>query len=241
MRLRLVAESGDKEYSANLSDTSAHILWTDLSGCPKDFPEKLRLLFPSDEAQRIRQFIREPDRRLRYATVCLLADLVVSVFGQHTGIIFVRNNFGRLCISGVNDTDISISHSGEIVVCALSRRGYIGIDIEQLRPIVPDDFQNVFPYSLTEWMRADSNKTVNKDGFDESFFHAWTRFESVIKADGRGFSAPFSDIVFDNQKAYLDNETWYLSTIPIVDGYICSVATFFSGVEFDIKYVAYTG
>ena len=214
-----------EESTETRDGTAVSILWTDLNESPREFPRCALGLFPESEVRRIGRFIREADRRLRYAAVSLLTDLVGGLPGIVSGVFIDRNRSGRPQILGVEHADISVSHSGEIVVCALSTRGRIGIDIELIRPVDIDDFIRVFPASLWEWFHTDdASGAVKPMSVVERFFHAWTRLESVIKAHGEGLSSPLGDFVFDDRRALLGSETWRLHTIPVSDGYVCSMA-----------------
>lgn len=237
MLINKEAEHAGDRLQADKAGSHVQISWTDLAGSPRDYPKRARSLFPLNEAHRIGRFVRESDRRLRYAAAGLLVDMARQAFGDSDGLLFERNRFGRLCVSGVENADISISYSGEIAVCALSANGRIGIDIERLRPIDTGDFDRVLPESLMELLRADRTESRQKDGDEERFFHAWTRLESVIKADGRGLSAPLGDIVFSVRRAYLGAETWHLNTLSIIDGYVCSIATYVPAAKFEVKRV----
>ena len=201
--------------------TCIRILWTDLAGSPREFKDQKNGFFPEDEAQRIGRFIHETDRRLRFAAASLLKKLVDEL--PVSGVSIERNNYGRPQLRGVADADISVSHSGEIVVCALSTRGRIGIDIEQERPVEVGDFVRVFPESLWAWFHPADDETGESE--THRFFHAWTRLESVLKAHGKGLSSPLSNFVFDDLQARLEAETWKLHTIPVISGYVCSLAT----------------
>lgn len=212
------------------------IRWTDIAGSPHEFPKWALPLFPRSEAHRISRFINVPDRRLRYAAAGLISDLVGEVFGDITGLFIDRDRFDRPYLSGVENADISVSHSCDIVVCALSTRTRIGIDIEQVRPVDISDFDRVFPESLWEWLCSDGVRLRSKICDDERFFRAWTQLESVIKADGRGLGVPLSELVFDGQRARLGVETWYLSKIMVADGYICSLAGSLPVERCEVKY-----
>ena len=224
------------EYSLKCqSKAHVNIRWTDIAGSPHEFPKGAFPLYPRNEAHRIRRFINEPDRRLRYASAGLISDLVAEAFGDITGLFIDRDRFDRPHISGVENADISVSHSGDIVVCALSTGVRIGIDIEQVRPVDISDFDRVFPKSLWEWLRSDGG-CRSKICDDERFFHAWTQLESVIKADGRGLGVPLSELVFDGQRAHIGLETWYLSKITVADGYKCSLAGSVPIERCEVKY-----
>jgi len=205
--------------------TCIRILWTDLAGSPREFQRRNPGLFPESEAQRIGRFVRETDRRLRFAAVCLLTELVGELPDTGSGISIKSDHYGRPQLHGVEKADISVSHSGEIVVCALSTQGSIGIDIERERPVEIGDFVRVFPESLWTWLHhGHLSSGDGREPDNRRFFHAWTRLESVIKAHGKGLGSPLGDFVFDDQQARLGTETWMLHTIPVSEGYVCSLA-----------------
>lgn len=212
-----------QRYSRN--GYTARILWSVLDESPCCFPEWLSALFPEDESYRIGRFVREADRRLRYAADVLLYRLIIETFGDCSDISVVRDCQGRPCLSGAGDADISISHSGDIVVCALSTGGRIGIDIEHIRKIDTSEFRDFFPESLLSAAGIDSDAFSGNGTGVEDFFHAWTRLESVLKADGRGFASTFDDILFVENMAFMDGNTWHLNTIAVADGYVCHLAS----------------
>lgn len=223
------------EISAVHEGSSVSIRWTILDNCPHAFPEGAISLFPANEVLRIARFVREPDRRLRYAAADILSDIISDHFPDRSGMTVVRDQYGRLFIQGADNVDITVSHSGDIVVCALAFNGRIGIDIEQVRSVDYRDFESVFPDSLKKWLYPDYG--FQKSGYthDESFFHAWTLLESVIKADGRGLSAPLADFVFEDSIARLDRDIWYLNWIPVTAGYICTLAASMPVFRCDVK------
>ncbi|MFA6471879.1 MAG: 4'-phosphopantetheinyl transferase superfamily protein [Candidatus Latescibacterota bacterium] len=205
--------------------TCIRILWTDLAGSPREFQRQKSGFFPENEAQRIGRFVRETDRRLRFAAACLLTELVGELPGAGAGVSIERNHYGRPQLNGIEHADISVSHSGEIVVCALSTQGSIGIDIEQERPVEIGDFVRVFPESLWSWMHhGNPSDGDDREPENRRFFHAWTRLESVAKAHGKGLSSPLGDFVFEDKHARLGTESWRLHTIPVYEGYVCSLA-----------------
>jgi 4'-phosphopantetheinyl transferase len=199
------------------------------------FPDNALTLFPEDDVKRIERFVREPDRRLRYAAAEMLSQLIGEHYPDRPGMNVVRDQYGRPQIKGASDVDVSISNSGEIVVCALAFGGKIGIDIEQVRPVDYRDFESVFPESLNTFLPPSCGVLESGYANDESFFHAWTRLESVIKADGRGLSAPLLDIVFEGRTAHINGGTWYLTRIPVTAGYICTLAANLPVIHCDVK------
>ncbi|MBX0293005.1 4'-phosphopantetheinyl transferase superfamily protein [Hymenobacter sp. HSC-4F20] len=113
--------------------------------------------------------------------------------------------------------DFNISHSGCYVTCVLSDSAKVGIDIEQVNSIPIEDFAcYMLPEEWEKITRA-SNKYYE-------FYEYWTRKESIIKADGRGLSIPLEEIVVSGNRAVVENATWYLKKIKLVDEYIVHVA-----------------
>lgn len=226
------------EFSSVLNGFCVVIRWTVLDNSPLAFPDIALTLFPEDEVKRIERFVREPDRRLRYAAAEMLSHLIGDYYPVRPGVSVFRDQYGRLFVQGVDDADVSVSHSGEIVVCALAFGGRIGIDIEQVRSVDYRDFVSVFPESLKKYLYPEYGVQESGNNNDESFFHAWTRLESVIKADGRGLSAPLADIVFEGRSAHINGSTWHLTRIPVTAGYICTLAANMPVIHCDVKNAA---
>lgn len=114
--------------------------------------------------------------------------------------------------------DFNISHSGKIIICAITNNGKVGIDIEKIRPVKIGDFRNIF--SIGEY-----NSILNSENSYNRFFNIWTRKEAVIKANGQGLYIPLQNILVKNDTVALYNDTWYLKDIFLDDEYSSSMAT----------------
>lgn len=126
------------------------------------------------------------------------------------------SKYGRPSIPG--SIDFNISHSHQYVVCAFSESGDIGIDIEYIRDSLEiEDFRNVLTQS--EWDHLQSLPDKNAQ-----FFEYWCKKESIIKADGRGFSAPVLNIELLDGKAMFEQQTYHLREIQIPQDYKAFVA-----------------
>jgi 4'-phosphopantetheinyl transferase len=178
----------------------------------------LRLLQRS-EVDRIVNLKVERDRCLAIAGKLLL----FYVLKQHFD--YFKNNlpilectsFGRPYIKGV-PFDFNISHSGEVVVCALALSGYIGVDIEKIKPVNIPDFHIVFRPEELDLICADRNSL-------SAFYRSWTSKEAVMKADGRGFSLDPVQIFINNNEALVADKRWYLYPLEINEDYISTVAS----------------
>ncbi|MFO7557428.1 MAG: 4'-phosphopantetheinyl transferase superfamily protein [Desulfobacterales bacterium] len=175
----------------------------------KNLPEKLQ--------ERICRFHRWQDRQaglygkllLRKAlTGCGCSDACLE------NLKFTR--FGRPFMD--HDIDINLSHSGEIAVCAVSKNGRVGIDIEKIKPVELSGFKK---YILPEvWKEIDRS-----DEKENLFYDYWTMVESSLKADGRGFSLPIEEMAVNGNAVTLCGKNWYITRLDIGEGYRCCLAS----------------
>jgi 4'-phosphopantetheinyl transferase len=114
--------------------------------------------------------------------------------------------------------DFNISHAGGYVVCALTRRGRVGIDVERIRPLEWE----ALAANLTA---AESRSLAGTDDRLGTFFDLWTRKESVVKADGRGLSLPLPTVDVSNRLAFLGPRAYWLHPVDLSPGYCCHLAT----------------
>lgn len=120
---------------------------------------------------------------------------------------------GKPFVIGV-DVYFNISHSGDLVVCAVSNKE-IGIDIEQIRPF---NFRAAEKFACPdelEYIRSEEN----------GFFNIWTLKEAYFKCIGTGLGADIKNVSFKiNKKNILCSESGFeCSFHKIDDEYICSV------------------
>ncbi|WP_337966365.1 4'-phosphopantetheinyl transferase superfamily protein [uncultured Flavobacterium sp.] len=116
-----------------------------------------------------------------------------------------------------NLIQFNISHSGEIVVCALSLKNEIGIDIEIISDVTIDDFK--FQMTENEW-----SEIINSNNKKSSFFSYWTQKEAVIKAHGHGLTIPLKSFEITEDSTIINGEKFYLKEIKIDEKYKCTVS-----------------
>jgi 4'-phosphopantetheinyl transferase len=111
----------------------------------------------------------------------------------------------------------NISHSGEVVICAISDTDEIGVDIEILQDINIEDYR--FQMTDIEWQRI-----VFAANVKNSFFDYWTQKEAVIKANGMGFSIPLKSFEINNGQTCINDELFFLKEIKLDRMYKCHLA-----------------
>ena len=146
------------------------------------------LLSPEEEERR-EGFLRSVDRDRSVLAAVLLRLAVSAATGADPRTLEV----GRRCPRCArphgrprvphHDVELSVSHSGELAVVAVSHPDPVGVDIEQVKEmgfesvlgqvLAPDEAR---PRSLVE------------------FLTLWTRKESVVKATGEGLAVPMGEV-----------------------------------------------
>lgn len=138
------------------------------------------------------------------------------------------NHYSRPFIN--EDIDFNISHSGEYVLCAIGKKIRLGVDVEEIKHINFDDFDQVMTHR--QWL--DIKQSEDPERF---FFKYWTIKESVIKADSRGLSIPLLDIHVNDNKVCYDNKTWYLKELNLDERYSTYLATDIENALFKLELV----
>ena len=112
----------------------------------------------------------------------------------------------------------NISHSKELIVCAITSLGDVGVDVEKINELNIDDFKDQF--SSLEYRRMRNSKNAL-----ESFYHHWTQKEAIVKAHGSGLNIPLNSFEINNNTAIIANKQYFLKEIFLNSQYKCNVAT----------------
>ena len=113
----------------------------------------------------------------------------------------------------------NISHSSDRVVCAISDKGRIGIDIEKEQEVELDLFESWF--TPVEW------KAIKESRFPlRQFYRYWTKKESIIKALGLTLSA-LNQIELDLQRDVFEanGQLWYVTELTLGADYIGAICS----------------
>ncbi|WP_394341599.1 4'-phosphopantetheinyl transferase family protein [Paraflavitalea soli] len=146
----------------------------------------------------------------------LLKGLVAQ--GYHSDILseIQYNEFNKPWLD--ETVSFNISHSGDHIICAVSKSLRVGIDIEEVKPTELTDFTDCF--SAAEWqcIRQEDNLLTN-------FYRFWTRKEAVLKADGRGLGIPLKELEVVNDQVLVGTAVWHLKALDILEGYAIHMAS----------------
>jgi len=134
----------------------------------------------------------------------LLQCLANAGYGKITLDKLKYNQYGKPFLD--DDIDFNISHSGNFVFCALGEKVKLGIDVEMISDIEFVDFHEVM--TQKQWLIIN-----NSENPIESFFRLWTIKESIIKAEGKGFSISPLNVLVNNKIANYQRNIWYLKEL----------------------------
>jgi phosphopantetheinyl transferase len=145
-----------------------------------EFGGRAKDCLSASELQRAARF-ETPRRQQEFlAGRVLLRSLLERFTGRGRGShqIVVADNGKPICVEG---PAISIAHSGDTVVCAVTGDGALGIDIEL--PPCPREAGKI-----AERFFAEEEAAWIAEGPDERFLMLWVIKEAWLKATGRGIS-----------------------------------------------------
>ena len=193
-------------YSYLSAQNHENVLKNELQKLPFDFREK------------IRKYQRWQDVQLSVLGRVLLYYGIEKNFNLNPKNPEIKfNPYNKPFFDG-DPVYFNISHSAEIVVCAITDTAEIGIDIEQIKEI---NLQN-FKLNMTE---NEWTKITFSDNKRESFFNYWTQKEAVLKASGNGQSIDLKSFEIIENEVIMNNEKFYLQEIKIDEKYKCHIAS----------------
>ena len=113
--------------------------------------------------------------------------------------------------------DFNISHSGEFIICAICLTGKVGVDVEEIKPLLPEEFKMYF--SHREWKEIEQSPDCLN-----SFYKYWTQKEAFLKAIGMGLSVPINKVEISGNSITWKNSEWLLHEIKLDKRYIAHLA-----------------
>jgi len=133
-----------------------------------------------------------------------------------------------LALEGVDSPmAASLSHSADMVLCAIAPIGLVGVDVERIRPRNEWDQLAAFVLHRAERARLEASTEAARW---QGFYRAWTLKEAMAKALGVGLALPFNRILFsdDNRLAEAPPEftdgIWHFYIPAVGAGYAAAAA-----------------
>jgi 4'-phosphopantetheinyl transferase len=192
-----------------LPEDEVHV-WRTTLNIPAADLAGLWYLLSSDERERADRFHFEVDRRrciIGRGLLRLLLGHILSTPAKE--LQFEYNEFGKPRIAGRGlPIQFNLSHSGELVLIAMSLGRAVGIDVEMIRTNLDMDELAARFFSDAECKNMASLPASTQC---KAFFACWTRKEAYLKAQAVGLSLPLHQ--FD-VSVLPDEEARLLETRP---------------------------
>ena len=172
-------------------------------------------LLNKDKQRRVDKFRFFDDKKRTVAGEMLARKAIAEWCGvAPENITFGINENGKPYTKGL-PVEFNISHSGNIVVCAIDNKP-VGIDIEQIRPIdlsvakrICTDEELLFLFGRTPTVQ-DFTYTTNAEILSR-FFELWTAKEAYGKHNGSGIS--FINTRSIKYATFFDNHSYIITIV----------------------------
>ncbi len=131
---------------------------------------------------------------------------------------FKYNNYGKPALAELYHSSLSfnLSHSDNWAVLAVADNSSVGVDLEKIDPDLN------FTSLANQYFDKRENKFLEKYPTERQrrgFYRLWTQKEAMLKLNGFGFRKTTQNI----EGSITVN--WDLKTFPLLEDYICSIAT----------------
>ena len=170
-------------------------------------------LLSDDEQARADRFHFQQDRHRFVVARCFLRETLGKYLdADPASLRFTAGPNGKPSLAKNNELRFNLSHSGEIVVVAVTAEAEIGVDVEKIRSGVSFDAIAGRYFHPNE---ARALLSLPNDEKAREFFVIWTRIEARLKALGLGLT----------RGTRLDEQTdWATFSFVPAAGYVGAVA-----------------
>ncbi|WP_121614369.1 4'-phosphopantetheinyl transferase family protein [Mesobacillus foraminis] len=147
---------------------------------------------PPAERLRILKFKKNEDKTRALLGVLLSRyALAKALQTRDDELVIERDEYGRPFLASPHwEGDFNLSHSGEWVVCAVTSKGKIGVDIEKVEVVDINLFKGVLTSRELELLAGSKEEAI------PAFYSLWSKKESFVKALGSGLSQPIDKFEF---------------------------------------------
>ncbi|MDO5861007.1 4'-phosphopantetheinyl transferase superfamily protein [Methanobrevibacter sp.] len=121
----------------------------------------------------------EKDKKLSCGAYLLLKKMLAEA--NITNPVFKTEKYGKAYISNHENIHFNLSHSGKIVLCAISDRE-VGADVEIIDPEIDLNIARHYFYN------SEYENIMNAENRQEEFFKYWVLKESYMKYTGLGMN-----------------------------------------------------
>lgn len=190
------------------------------------------------EQGRYANYRREADKRRFLTGRALIRGVVATELGVPPADVALDSScfdcgkpHGKPSVVG-STLEVSISHSGDWVVLAMTEGAPVGIDVEEVRDAEVDGLAGIC-FSAGE---LETFKAVPEEDRRGAFFTYWARKEAVLKATGKGMWVVMNKLtltahdeeprVVKSEASEVDIDAVKMADLPRDPGYRAAMAIF---------------
>ncbi len=236
MKYMKISEWKIPDSQISLLKNEVHIWRTSLDDHSEDTLKYLYSILSKDEKSKVERLQFKYNRHNYIVARGFLRIILGRYLDiESNDIYFSYNRYGKPKLEGMSIGDylhFNLSHSGRMVLYAISLDSKVGIDIEFVRPYKKAEaiVERYFSDQEKEEFRA-----LPMCLKEQSFFLGWSRKEAYIKAHGMGMQIPFDEFsvtmvpgepvkLVHNQDNIDNGAAWSLRDIIPIANYATAVA-----------------
>lgn len=185
----------------------------DIRDLSKTEYDKWFSLMNEEKQRKVTRLRSEDDKKRTVAGEMLARNTIAQRCNVSAeSIVFGKNKNGKPFTENL-DVQFNISHSGDIVVCAVDERP-VGIDVEKIRPVNLKIAKRVYTQDEILYLFDGKNFTENHDSATiERFFELWTAKEAYLKYLGCGIIDNLNSLSVDRKNIYTEKDENYIISI----------------------------
>ena len=190
----------------------------------------LDLLAP-EERQVLQRFQQQEDR-VRFAGVRAALRQVLAVeYGLKQPVQIQRDPFGKPVLAEPCGLEFNVSHAGALGLIAVSRVGWVGVDVERQLPL---EIASLAELACTP-LERETLARLDEAAQRVEFFRLWVGKEAALKAVGTGIAGGHMSLLslLDNGCLRAEGSLPFnasliqVEALPVSDGYCAAVALSF--------------
>jgi 4'-phosphopantetheinyl transferase len=204
----------------------------------------LRELLSEREEARAARFKVERARESFLVSRGVLRRLLGEVLKSEPDTIqFGEGPHGKPFLAGAHSgcgLEFNVSHSGDLVLFAISRRGPVGVDVE-----LNEDTVNVEALARRHFSPAEADQLLSEGRVEDrmpSFYRCWTRKEAYLKARGTGLTTKLDSFevsllpgvvaeLISVDPTHGSTDDWRMYEVPVPTGYSAALVVAHQGGE----------
>lgn len=199
--MKIIPQAADSELKQRSLARSGIDLWyLNHQHFGEEFIALGQKVLSSEELAQAEHF--HPNLKTQYISTRYMTRTILSRYEQSiqpSAWSFKTTTFEKPRIANKSvDLDFNISHSGNCIILAVSRRLSVGVDIEIVNKHLDlgDISRTYLSLPEREYLRKFTDKLEQRN----EFFRIWTLKEAVIKAAGNGISIPLVSFSVCNEE-----------------------------------------